>query len=510
MSISNLPKGARDRFREDINPVFAERILKPIFDFNNRHHFFPLLTAHRAWLIGLTESGSVEAATACKILDAIDRLESDGPEGVCPFDPTIDYYYLHVERALVQRLDEGEAVAGNLNLGRTRPEPLARMVLRSALLDIIQMVLDLRRTLINRAAAEAQTVMPGYTHLQHAQPMTLGHYLLAIHDHLLRDTKRLLAALATTDQCTLGCGAMSGTSIPVDRRTVMSLLGFAQLCENTVDSVSAADHVTEAAAALASLMVVVGRIAQDLYVWTTQEFDLIDLTDSFSSPSSLMPQKRNALVMEYIRSRTARMIGEMTGSFTVLHNVGYMDTEEIEIECYRPLVEGLDLVREAVPTLTEAVRVMKARRDHMLESAAAGYSSVTALAEYIQTTCGLSYRTAHRVVARTVLLATERAIKSDDIEAGLIDEAANEMLGHPLRLDPAQVGECLNPAFFVHGLQVIGSTAPSEVVRMIADRTAKVDDDADKVRSIRERIEKSESALAGKLAALRRSAPAIP
>src|SRR5205823_3521831 len=125
----------------------------------------------------------------------------------------VEFFYLHMERALVARVAGGEAVVGNLNLGRTRPEPLHRMVVREALLRVMRSVIAARRTLLDRALAEADTVMPGYTHLLHAQPTTLGHYLLAIHDHLARDTRRLLAAFDATDGCTLGCGAMSGTSL---------------------------------------------------------------------------------------------------------------------------------------------------------------------------------------------------------------------------------------------------------------------------------------------------------
>src|SRR5436190_12610422 len=176
------------------------------------------------------------------------------------------------------------------------------MVVREAILRVLGDVLKTRRTLLDRAHAEAETVMPGYTHLLHAQPTTFGHYLAAVHDHFERDTRRLLAAYDTTDQCTLGCGAMSGTSLPVDRERVRELLGFSRLCENTIDSVSASDHVTETASALAGVMTIVGRLAQDLYIWSSQEFGMIDVTDAFASPSSLMPQKKNALVLEYVRS----------------------------------------------------------------------------------------------------------------------------------------------------------------------------------------------------------------
>src|SRR5207248_4486138 len=153
--------------------------------------------------------------------------------------------------------------------------------------------------------------------------------------------------------------------LPIDRERVRELLGFAKLCENTIDSVSAADHVTESAAAVAGVMSVLGRLAQDLYVWSSQEFAMIDVTDAFASPSSLMPQKKNALVLEYVRSRTARAVGDLAGSFAVLHNVGYMDTEEVELECYLPLFDAFGIVDQSLPTMDALLSVMQPQRQHM-------------------------------------------------------------------------------------------------------------------------------------------------
>ena len=463
--------------RAEPNEVFARQILEPLFELNCRHFFRPLIDAHRAWLIMLAERGIVARAPAAAILKGLDALEREGPDSVRPFDAAVEFFYLHMERALVGRVPGGEAVVGNLNLGRTRPEPLARMVLREASLRMIGDVLHFRRTLIDRADAEAETVMPGYTHLLHAQPTTLGHYLLAIADHLARDTTRLLAAYETADQCTLGCGAMSGTSLPVDRERVRELLGFSRLCENTIDSVSAADHVTETAAALASVMTVVGRLCQDLYIWSSQEFALIDIPDSFASPSSLMPQKKNALVLEYVRSRTARMIGALASSFAVLHNVGYMDTEEVEIESHRPLFDALELTGQSLPTIDALVATMQPNRELMHRRAASGFSSVTALAEAIQTRSNLSYRTAHRIVARAVLLAVESNRDATGIDAALLDRAAAEVIGSPLNLDAASVRNCLDPRRFVEQQAVTGGAAPGEVRRMAHDRLARLDDD---------------------------------
>jgi len=422
-----------------------------------------------------------------------------------PFDPAVEYFYLHMERALVERVDEGEAVVGNLNLGRTRPEPLARMVVRDGLLRVLEDVISLRETLLARAEAEAETVMPGYTHLQHAQPTTLGHYLTAIHDHLARDTTRLFAAFDTTDRCTLGCGAMSGTSLPVDRERVRALLGFQALCENTIDSVSAADHVTETAAALAGVMTILGRFSQDLYVWSSQEYGMIDVTDAFSSPSSLMPQKKNALVLEYVRARTARVIGALAGSFAVMHNVGYMDTEEVEIESYRPLFEAFDLVGEALPTIRAVVATMVPDRALMRTRAAWGFSSVTALAETIQTEMGLSYRTAHRIVARAVLLAIERGRDATGIDAALLDAAADEILGRRLAIDAQTIADCLDPRRFVDRHRITGAAAPDEVRRMVAVRRIRIAAEKQGLAAHRQRIRDGEGALRAAVAAVARA-----
>jgi len=491
-----LPKGARDRMREEPNAVFGDRILSPIFEFNCRHNFRPLLQAHRAWLAMMTEQGEIPEADSRKLLRALQVIEDQGPDAMRPFDRAVEYFYLHMERALVGVVEEGESVVGNLNIGRTRPEPLARIVVRDALLRTLDQVLEIREALLKRAGEEADTVMPGYTHLQHAQPTTLGHYLVAIHDHLMRDTRRLLAAVDTTTQCTLGCGAMSGTSANADRERVRELLGFSSVCENTIDAVSASDHVMEAAAALGSVMTIAGRLAQDLYIWSSQEFALIDVGDSFSSPSSLMPQKKNALVLEYVRSRTARTIGEITSVYAVQHNVGYMDTEEVEIEVYRPLVNAFELSDEALPTIAEVVRRIIPNRKLMRDRTAWGYSTVTFLAEEIQRFSGLSYRTAHRVVARAVLLAAERGIDATGIDAGIVDAAATEMLGAGIGMDDRAIARALDPHTFLEGHTVTGAVAPKETRRMIETRKARLSADAGLVAAQRDAIERARKMLA--------------
>ncbi|MGH9589869.1 MAG: argininosuccinate lyase [Terracidiphilus sp.] len=496
------PSGARDRMRASAHPVFAEQILNPIFEFNCRNFFAPLLAAHRAWLTMLVERGIVKSKPAKAIFKGLEDLEVAGPDAVRPFDPAVEYYYLHMERALVALVPGGEGVVGDLNLGRTRPEPLARMVIREKLLDVLKHVLDVREALLGRGETEAATVMPGYTHLQHAQPTTLGHYCLAVHDHLERDTERLLQALDVTDRCTLGCGAMSGTSLPIDRERVRELLGFGALCENTIDSVSASDHVTSTAAALAGVMMIVGRLCQDLYVWSSLEFAMIDVTDEFSSPSSLMPQKKNALVLEYLRSRTARTIGYLAGCFTVLHNVGYMDTEEVELECCLPMFDCFTSVEQTLPTICQVVRSMEPNRERMYSRAEQGFSSVTALAEQIQSTRQISYRSAHRVVARAVLLAVEENKTATEIDADLLNRAAQDTIGRHLTLDNASIEACLNPGTFVRSHKATGGASPAEVRRMADDRRSRLKSDRERIDARGQAIRDGEAMLAEAVAGI--------
>jgi argininosuccinate lyase len=262
---------------------------------------------------------------------------------------------------------------------------------------------------------------------------------------------------------------MSGTSLDIDRERVQTLLGFHALCENTIDSVSASDHVFQAAAALASTMNIVARLSQDLYIWSSQEYALIDVTDAFASPSSLMPQKKNALVLEYVRARAARTIGSLAGCFAVMQNVGYMDTEEVEIESYVPLYEAFDIADQALAPIAALLPALQVEKQRMRERAAWGFSSVTALAEEIQTKERLSYRTAHRIVARAVLTA-ENGKDATGIDAALVDAAAGEMIDKPLRMSDEAIRRCLDPRHFVEQHKVTGAAAPSEVRRMAGAR----------------------------------------
>ena len=219
---------------------------------------------------------------------------------------------------------------------------------------------------------------------------------------------------------------------------------------------------------------------------------MVDVGDAFSSPSSLMPQKKNALVLEYLRSRAARTIGALTACYAVMQNVGYMDTEEVEIECYLPLYEAFSIVEEALPTIAALIPAMQSNRKLMRERAAWGFSSVTALAEAIQTQKGFSYRTAHRVVARAVLIAVENGKDATGIDSALLDIAAREMIDQSIVMSDDNIAQCLDPRRFVDQHKVQGGTAPAEVRRMLKRRQGVLTSSESRIQENAQRISRAD------------------
>lgn len=329
-------------------------------------------------------------------------------------------------------------------------------------------MLSLVEVLLDIAAREAGTVMPQWTHMQPAQPSTFGHYLLGVCGALLRDADRLAAAYRTTNACTLGCGALAGTSYPVDRDLVASLLGFDEVRENTIDCVASGDHGLETAAAVANIGVTLSRLCEDLYVWHTDEFGLVEIGDSFAGSSSMMPQKKNAYPFEYVRARGARAVGEMTSAFGALHNTNFGDIKDVEEEMVPPVFRGCDEMVTSLRLLGGTLGTLVVHRDRCAARAASGFSTATELAAVLHRKSDLDYRSAHRVVGHLVLLATNRDLQPGDIGAGLLDEAARDVLGRDAGLDDSQVREALDPAGFVAAHQVQGGPAPEPMRHALA------------------------------------------
>lgn len=489
----------RERMGAPPAPLFHETVLRRFFDYKRERWFWPLVATHRAWTVCLHEAGMIDDDEARALRDALDALAQAGPEAAEPYEPAFEYFYLHIERFLVGQV--GEQVAGQLNLGRTRPEPLTRMTLRGDVLGLLHRLVDLRATLVTLAGRELETVMPGYTHCQHGQPTTLAHYLSALISHLERDTERLLTAYGTVNRCTLGCGALSGVGFPLDRGLAAELLGFEGIVENTYDAVASGDQKVEALAAAAGALSVLGRVAQDLHQWCTIEYGMAQVDPGYASISSLMPQKRNSLVFEYVRARSAMVAGALSTVLGISHNTFFQDVEDVCIDVEPALTDAFESASSAVQLFEGVVGTMRFDRERMLELARTGFSTVSALAEAIGDEAGLSYRTSHRIVA----LALQRTLDRDgghELNGAAIDDAAATVIGRPLGLPPEVMAGSLDPVSFVRTRTVEGSPAPDAVASMLEASKQALERDQAALERAGERLSAGEARLTAALAAL--------
>ena len=452
------------------DPLYVDYFDRPRFWEEMGYQFYTLIDTHRAWLVMLVEQGIVPQEDAAKVLVALKDLRSAGREAVA-YVPGYHDVYTHVEQWLRERA--GAEATAHLSLARTRPEPLFRMYFRGYILEAIDQLMHFRETLLDAAERHCDAVMPGYTHQQHAQPTTFGAYLLSIHDPLERSTKWLEMAYATTNESTMGCGALAGTAFPIDRYRVAELLGFDDIMESAFASVSTGDHLVQATSASSDAMITVSRLCMDLEVWTNTESRFLDLAPEFADVSSLMPQKKNPAVFEVVRGKASRALGETVGVYIGLTKAFYADVLDLELT-YAPGMHVLEETAATMKFLAGVIRTLGVDRERMLEAAAEGFSTVSALADEIFRHTGLPHRLAHTVVAHCVTKALEAGMVATDVTADFVEEVAQEELGHPLGLSEEQVRRALDPVAFVESHDVTGGPAPREVQRMVEARRGRL------------------------------------
>lgn len=477
---------SRERLESPPGEIYTETIEKPVYEFKRDHYFFPLVETNKAWTIMLVETDLISEEEGAQLIGALSDLEADGPEALGEYNPDYEYFYSHMEQYLIETI--GEDIAGNINIGRTRPEPLARMVTRENLLDVLEEVHTLRSTLLDIAEREMETVMPQWTHYQHAQISTVGHYVLAIVDSLERDIRRLFAAYGTVNESTLGCGALAGASYPLDRELVADLLGFDGYKENTIDCVGGGDHHMEPAAAMANMMTTLSRFAEDLYTWHTWEFDFIEIGDEYAGSSSMMPQKKNPYPFEYVRTRAAHANAKSVAVNGTLHNTNFQDIKDVEEDAVYPLFESFEEVLRSLRLLCGTVESTEFNESVMLACAAEGFASCTELAAKIHRETDLSYRTAHRIVGDMVLRAINQNMDATAVGADLVNKSATEVVDRTLDIDDEFVQGALDPEAFVQVHDLPGGPAPREVRRMIQDRRANLDSDRQRTNERREAL----------------------
>jgi argininosuccinate lyase len=405
----------------------------------------------------------------------------------------------------------GSDVGGRLHTGRSRNDlhtTAWRMALRARLIELMRVVGRLRQTMIDMADRHVETVMPGYTHTQHAQPITLGYYLVAASDGLARDWRRLRAALDCCDRSPLGAGALATTGFPISREQTRDLLGFADLVEVAYEAVASRDDLQESAAALTLMMTGISRLATDLQSWNTLEYGFIEFDDAFSSVSSIMPQKKNPATMEHVKAVAGMATGMLGTVLACVKNTGFADVNDGVSAANPTALEAIERATLALAAFDGALASLKVRADVMRRSAEVGYGTATELADIMVRSTGISFRMAHNVVGRVVREALERGRSADEITLEDVETAAEALFGRRLGLSTEDVAEALDPMQNVRARGATGGPAPERMAEMIARRRALIADDVAALEVVADRIDAAYAVLAARVRDFRTAAVA--
>ena len=362
----------------------------------------------------LREVGLICAEDETAIREGLTSILNDLDSGKLAFDPTAEDIHMFVEQELTARIG---SAGKRLHTARSRNDQVAvdiRLWLREEIAAITAEIDKLLEVLLALSEEHAETVMSGYTHLQRAQPITFGHHLMAYAWMLLRDRSRLLDAAARMNQSPLGCGALAGTTYPIDRHRTAAALGFDCPVPNSLDGVSDRDFCIETASALSILMMHLSRFSEEIILWCSWEFKFIELDDAFATGSSIMPQKKNPDITELIRGKTGRVYGHLMALLTVMKGTPLAYNKDMQ-EDKEALFDCVDTAKLCLGTLTPMLRTMQVRADTMRAAAAKGFINATDCADYLVKK-GLPFRDAYKITGELVALCIAKGCTLETLE----------------------------------------------------------------------------------------------
>ncbi|MCW3132598.1 MAG: argininosuccinate lyase [Candidatus Methanospirare jalkutatii] len=444
-----------------------------------------------AHVVMLAEQGILKREDARAILAALGDLKRRSDEFLEKELPRHEDVHTAIEATLIKRL--GEDVGGRMHTARSRNDEVAtciRIALRDELIGVAKALLALRRTLLLRARQEIETLMPGYTHLQHAQPTTLAHHLIAHHDAFARDFERICDAFKRVNRSPLGAAALAGTGFPVSRERTATLLGFDGIIENTMDAVSARDFIVEVISCFANVMLNASRLAEELILWSSAEFKFVRLPDTLTSGSSIMPQKRNPDFAELVRAKAGTVFGCLTAVLCILKALPFSYNRDLQ-EATPHLLNAVRTTLSSVEVLTKMLEGCEFIRERMAEEAEKGGTFATEVADTLVRERGIAFRTAHRIVASSVAASLQ-----EGTEAGT--EVEEESMREALRAKMAEFGlsdtaaeEALDVRKNVERRKTRGGPAREEILRALKSREEDLLKDEREVERMEAKIRES-------------------
>ncbi len=449
------------RFTEPTDAFVARFTASVDFDKRLYRHDIMGSIAHATML---AKVGVLTAAERDSIVDGLKQIQAEIEAGTFEWRVDMEDVHMNIEARLTERI----GIAGKkLHTGRSRNDQVAtdvRLWLRDEIDFILGEIRRLQQGLVELAARETDTIMPGFTHLQTAQPVTFGHHLLAWFENVDRDHARFADLRKRVNRLPLGSAALAGTTYPIDRELVRDLLGFDDVCRNSLDAVSDRDFAIEFCAAAAILLTHLSRFSEELVLWTSSQFNFINLPDRFCTGSSIMPQKKNPDVPELVRGKTGRVNGSLISLLTLMKSQPLAYNKDNQ-EDKEPLFDAVDTVKGCLRAFADMVPAIEPKREVMREAARRGFSTATDLADYLVKK-GVPFRESHEIVGKAVRFGVEQ---QRDLAQLTLDE---------LRQFSPEIGEDVFAVLTLEGSvnarNHIGGTAPAQVRLAVAEARQRI------------------------------------
>lgn len=456
----------------------VDYLIRPAIATDLERSYQTLLDINKAHVLMLAKQGIIEKDVAKQILQVTQDIAGMQAHPEFEIIPDVEDLYFNFERYLIKRTSL--EIGGQQHTARSRNDMFAteiRYDTRRYFLTLCEHFNNLRRSFLKIARENTDAVMSGYTHLQPSEPITLAHYCSAILNAMARDYERMTHVWKTVNQCPLGGGSMGSTTFDIDRHYTAKLLGFDKPLENSLDCVAGRDFTLELAAAMSTAGLTFSRIAMDLTLWATPEYGYIELDDSVSGCSSIMPQKKNPIALEHVRAKSGHLEAFYVSLCTGMKNVPYMHCRDISTESVRYFWTAMTEFLQDADLLNASLREMKVHKEHMVESARRNFCTVTELANYLVRIDKISFREAHEIVADVVGYLNEKHLMADQITLEELNMFCQKLFNFTSKLTAEDLKAALDPVKNAQSKSCWGGTAEAEVSRQLDVIEAQIEKD---------------------------------
>lgn len=421
-----------------------------------------------------------------EILHWLEKAKKDYLEGKFTLSKKDEDVHMNVEKYLIK--GAGPEYGGKLHTARSRNDQIitdAKLHIRNKILDVKTKIIGLQQVFLKLAKENLETPVPGYTHTQDAQPITLAYWATAYVSMLMRDLDRLDAAYGNVDSNPLGSCALAGTSFPIDRKLTAKLLGFSKVHKHSLDVISSRDFIAETLCALTILMSTLSKLAEEMVYWSTYEFGILELDDSYTAGSSIMPQKKNPCVAELTRGRTGRVYGSLMQLLTMMKGIPMGYNRDLQ-EDKPPLWNAFKVIEDTLDVTTGMVDTMKVNKERLAELSGANFTTATELANHLVREHGLSFRECHHIVGGLVGELHRKGKTFMDF-----DEVDAILSKNGIKVDFDEMRKVFDPAKNIHTYKSLGSTSPREVGKMVKEFDKETSENVKKTNKQEKRIMKA-------------------